>query len=187
MAEEVDRRGFMRLWRRSSSDDTAEAEAERELSPEEQQLAEFTARLLADVSSEDEEALAEGPLFTRAKDTAYMRVTAGHIVYSTVIGSSALIKTSDVTAFDTEPPVEVEGKPRSVIALLRAHHPADPPHVTRSYSLVFPADSPLMGAIRTAANIPEPEAEAEEAGEPQEPGAGESEEPEAEPGEADGQ
>lgn len=159
MAEEVDRRGFMRLWRRSSTDDAAEAEPERELTPEEQELADFTARLLADVASEEEEPLADGPLLTRVKDQAYMRVTAGHIVYSTTIGSSALIKTADVTAFDTEPPVEVDARSSQVIGILRAHHPADPPNITRPYTFRFPINSPLLAAIRTACNIPEPEPE----------------------------
>lgn len=182
MAEEVDRRGFMRLWRRSSTADD-EAEAERELSPEEAELADFTARLLADVASEDEEHLADGPLLTRAKDQAYMRVTAGHIVYSSVIGSSALIKTADVTAFDTEPPIEVDGRPSQVIGVLRAHHPADPPTLTRPYSFRFPIGTPLLAAIRTACNIPEPEPEAaeEEAAEEAAEGA------QSEPADADDQ
>lgn len=179
MAEEVDRRGFMRLLRGGrSTDDSAEEEPERELTPREQELAEFTARLLADVASEDEESLAEGPLLTRVRDDAYMRVTAGHIVYSTATGVSALIKTGDVTTFDTEPPVEVEGQPSYVVGVLRAHHPADLPTVTRSYAFKFPTESPLLAAIRTACGLPE--AEPEEAGD-------DVQEPEAEAPDADGE
>ena len=165
MDEKVDRRGFMRLLRRSQdTPDAPEPEAERELTLRErqiQEMAEFSARLLADVTAEDEEPLADGPVLTKAHDQAYMRVTAGHIVYSNVIGSSAIIKTSDVSAFDTEPPLESEGYGDLVAGVVRAHHPADPPTITRSYAFRFAVDSPLTAAIRTACNIPEPEPEEE--------------------------
>jgi hypothetical protein len=163
---EVDRRGFLRILRRTETADE-KSEEEREPTAKELQireLAEFTTRLLADVESESEEPLAEGHLHTTAYDLAHMRVTSGHIVFSVVIGYSTIIPVSDVRAFDTEPPVDVSGYGSTVIALLRAQHPADPEHITRSYSFRFPAESPLIPAIRSACDIPEPEPEeAEEA------------------------
>lgn len=153
---EVDRRGFMRLVRRKET--VAEEEAEPVVTdPQVLELAELTSRVLADVASEDEQPLAEARLLTRAYDLAYMRVTDQHIVYSIVTGSTIIVRTSDVREFDTEPPVEVSGYGSTVIALLRAHHPSDPEAVTRSYTFRFPADSPLIPAIRSACDLPEPQ------------------------------
>ena len=171
---EVDRRGFMRLLRRDKGDDKRKEEAaETPKDPETQQLADLTASLLADVESEGVEQLAEAPLLTKPRDKAYMRVTADHIVFSIITGYSTITKTSDVTALNTEPPEEKAGYGQLVVGVLRAHHPADPPHITRAYPFRFPAESPLLGAIRTACNLPEPEPEAEE-GEAEESGEGES-------------
>jgi hypothetical protein len=171
---EVDRRGFMRLLRRDKgTDESKEEAAETPPDPEFQQLADLTTSLLADVESEDVEQLAEAPLFTEPYDKAYMRVTAEHIVFSIITGYSTITKTSDVTALNTQPPEEKAGYGQLVVGVLRAHHPADPPHVTRAYQFRFPAESPLLGAIRTACNLPEPEPEAEE-GETEEAGEGES-------------
>jgi hypothetical protein len=62
----------------------------------------------------------------------------------------------------TEPPVENDrGHGARVLGILHAHHPADLPNVTRSYTFRFPADSPLISAIRTACDLPEPEPEPE--------------------------
>lgn len=156
---EVDRRGFMRLLRRSEkgAEEAAQEAPSAPEDPEIRQLADFTSSLLADVESENEERLAEGALLSGAYDRAYMRVTAEHIVFSIMTGFSAFMKTSDVTAFDTEPPDEVSGHGSLVMGVLRAHHPADLPTVTRSYSFRFPAESPLLAAIRTACDLPEPE------------------------------
>ena len=160
---EVDRRGFMRLLRRDKSgDESKEEAAETPLDPEFQQLADLTKSLLADVEPDDVEQLAEAPLLTKPYDKAYMRVTAGHIVFSLITGFSTIIKTSDVTALDTEPPVEMAGYGPLLVGVLRAHHPADLPHITRAYQFRFRADSPLLGAIRTACDLPEPEPESDE-------------------------
>jgi hypothetical protein len=159
---EVDRRSFMRLLRRDKGDDESQEEAaEKPLDPEYQQLADLTKALLADVESEDVEQLAEAPLLTRPYDKAYMRVTAEHIVFSFNTGYSTIIKTSDVTALNTEPPEERAGYGPLVVGVLRAHHPADLPDITRPYQFRFPADSPLLAAIRTACDLPEPEPEPE--------------------------
>jgi hypothetical protein len=175
---EMNRRGFLRILRRTETADetTDEKTEEREPSAKELQireLAEFTARLLADVEAENDEPLAEGALHTKAYDLAYMRVTSGHIAFSRVTGFSTVIQVSDVRAFETEPPVDVHGYGSTVIALLHAHHPADPDTVTRSFSFRFPTESPLIPAIRSACDIPEPEpepeSEAEEAEEAPEP------------------
>jgi hypothetical protein len=160
---EVDRRSFMRLLRRDKGTDEPEKEAaEAPKDPEIQQLADLTKSLLADVESEDVEQLAEAPLLTKPFDKAYMRVTAEHIVFSIITGYSTITKTSDVTALNTDPPEERAGYGPLVVGVLRAHHPADLPHITRAYLFRFPAESPLLGAIRTACNLPEPEPEAEE-------------------------
>jgi hypothetical protein len=156
---EVDRRGFLRILRRSEPA-AEEPEAQAELSAKDLQvkeLADLTSALLADVESENSERLAEGSLLTKPYDLAYLRVTAEHIVFSVVTGFSTIVPTSDVRAFDTEPPVEEGGYGPTVIGIIRAHHPADPESVTRSHSFRFPADSPLPAAIRTACNLPEPE------------------------------
>lgn len=168
MGEQVDRRGFLRSLRRSQPTPDAPdvaPEAERELTPKERQiagLAEFTTRLLDGVATEDEERLADGPLLTRAYDQAYMRVTVDHIVSNAATGFSSLIRTSDVRAFNTQPPVHSEGHGALVTGVLHAHHPGDPPAITRSHAFLFPVESPLIGAIRTACDIPEPEPDAEE-------------------------
>jgi hypothetical protein len=83
-------------------------------------------------------------------------------VFSLITGFSTIIKTSDVTALNTEPPVEMAGYGPLVVGVLRAHHPADLPDITRAYQFRFPADSPLLGAIRTACDLPEPEPEPDE-------------------------
>jgi len=169
---EVDRRGFFRILRRS--DDTAEETAEQaaeaaELDPQVRELADLTLRLLADVGAENEERLAEGTLLTTPYDLAYMRVTATHIVFAIVTGFSTIIRTADARALDTEPPAESPGYGPLIYAVLRAHHPADLEHVTRSYGFRFRVDSPLLTAIREACNLPEPEPEPEptEAAEPE--------------------
>jgi hypothetical protein len=173
---EVDRRGFMRILRRSDpAAKEAEAEVEApELSAKDRQireLADLTASLLADVASEGEEPLAEAALRTGPWDLTYMRVTDQHIVFSIVTGFSVFLNTGDVRRFDTEPPVEVSGHGQTVVGVIHAHHAADPESVTRSHSFRFPADSPLPAAIRTACNLPEPE----EPEEPEEEAAGELE------------
>lgn len=161
---EVDRRAFMRLLRRDKgTDESSNGEAtEKPLDEEYQQLADLTKSLLADVEPEGVEQLAEAPLLTKPYDKCYMRVTAEHIVFSIVTGYSTITKTSDVTALNTDPPEELKGYGQLVVGVLRAHHPADPPHITRAYQFRFPADSPLLSAIRTACNLPEPEPEAED-------------------------
>jgi hypothetical protein len=160
---EVDRRSFMRLLRRDKGDDDRKEEAkEKPLDPETQELADLTTSLLADVGSEGAEQLAAAPLLTKPYDKAYMRVTADHIVFSIITGFSTIIKTSDVTALNTEPPEEKAGYGPLVVGVLRAHHPADLPDITRAYQFRFPAESPLLEAIRTACNLPEPEPEPEE-------------------------
>ncbi len=161
---EVDRRGFMRLLRRDKgTDESSKEEAtEKPLDEEYQQLADLTKSVLADVESDRVEQLAEAPLLTKPYDKCYMRVTAEHIVFSIITGYSTITKTSDVTALDTEPPEERKGYGQLVVGVLRAHHPADPPHITRAYQFRFPAESPLLAAIRTACDLPEPEPEPEE-------------------------
>ena len=158
---ELDRRGFMRLLRREKGDGESEAEAaETPQDPEIEQLAGLTASLLADVEPGDVEQIVEAPLLTKPYDKCYMRVTTEHIVFSIITGFSTITKTSDVTALTTEPPEDLKGYGPMVVGVLRAHHPADPPDVTRAYQFRFPAESPLLGAIRTACNLPEPEPEA---------------------------
>lgn len=157
---DVDRRGFMRLLRRSDpAADTAKEEAPAPQDPELQQLAELTTALLADVEEEGTEELAAAPLMTKPYDKAYMRVTAEHIVFSIITGFSVVIKTSDVTALNLEPPEEARGHGMLVVGVLRAHHPADLPDITRAYQFRFPADSPLLEAIHRACDIQEPEPE----------------------------
>jgi hypothetical protein len=174
---EVDRRSFMRLLRRDKGDgEPKEEAAETPQDPDIRQLADLTASLLADVESEGVEQLAEAPLLTKPYDKAYMRVTAEHVVFSIITGFSTIIKTSDVTALNMDPPEESAGYGRIVVGVLRAHHPADLPHITRPYQFRFPAESPLLEAIRTACDLPEPEpepAESEESveGADQAPGA----------------
>jgi hypothetical protein len=161
---EVDRRGFMRLLRRSDkgADASKEEAPEAPKDPEVQQMADMTASLLADVESDDTEQLAQAPLLTKPYDKAHMRVTTEHVVFSFITGFSAIIKTSDVTALDTEPPEETAGYGPLVLGVLRAHHPADRPDITRAYQFRFPAESPLLEAIRTACDLPEPEPEPDE-------------------------
>jgi hypothetical protein len=157
---EVDRRSFMRLLRRDKgADESKEEAAETPKDPDIQQLADLTASLLADVESEDVEQLAEAPLLTKPYDKAYMRVTAEHIVFSIITGFSTIIKTSDVTALNQEPPEELSGYGSMVVGVLRVHRPADMPDVTQAYQFRFPAESPLLEAIRTACDLPEPEPE----------------------------
>lgn len=163
MGDKVDRRGFLRLRRQGEEEGATEpgVDEEREPTPQElkiQELADFSERYLADFAAEDEEPVAHGPLLTKAYDLAYMRVTTGHICYTTVLGVSVAVKTSDVVAFDTEPPVELSGYGLQTIGVLRAHHPADPSHITRSYAWRFPDASLLIPGIRSACNLPEPEA-----------------------------
>ncbi len=159
---DVDRRSFMRLLRRDKGDDERKEEAaETPKDPETQQLADMTASLLADVESEDVEQLAEAPLMTKPYDKAYMRVTREHVVFSIITGFSIIVKTSDVTALNTEPPEEKSGYGPLVVGVLRAHHPADLPDITRAYQFRFPVESPLLEAIRTACDLPEPEPEPE--------------------------
>jgi hypothetical protein len=157
---ELDRRGFMRLLRRDKgADDRSEEAAETPKDPDIQQLTDLTASLLADVESEGVEQLAEAPLLTKPYDKAYMRVTAEHVVFSIITGFSVITKTSDVTSLDMEPPEELAGYGSMVVGVLRAHHPADRPDITRAYQFRFPAESPLLEAIRTACDLPEPEPE----------------------------
>lgn len=169
---EVDRRGFFRILRRS--DATADEKPEQAgddapVDPQVKELADLTLRLLADVDAENEERLAEGTLMTTPYDLAYMRITATHIVFAIITGFSAIVRTDDVRGLDTEPPAESPGYGPLIYAVLRAHHPADLPHVTRSYGFRFRADSPLLTAIREACQLPEPEPEPEpaEAAEPE--------------------
>ena len=165
---EVDRRAFMRLLRREKGDDAQQEAVETPPDPDIVRLAELTAALLADVESEDVERIAEAPVLTRPYDKAYMRVTAEHIVFSIITGFSVIIKTSDVTALDMEPPEELKGYGPMAVGVLRAHHPADLPDITRAYQFRFQVDSPLLEAIRTACDLPEPEpepAESEESAE----------------------
>ena len=171
MGEQLDRRGFLRFGRKSAEQEAAEAaeaaraEAEREPTPQElkyRELAEFSERYLAGFATEGEEPVADGPLLTKAYDQAYMRVTTGHVVYTTVLGVSAAVPTGTVVSFETEPPVELGGYGLQIIGVVRAQHPADPPHITRSYAFRFPEGTPLIPAIRTACNLPEPEPEPEE-------------------------
>jgi len=172
---ELDRRGFMRLLRRDKGEEPEKEAAETPTDPEILQLKELTASLLADLEPEGGEAIVDAPVLTRPFDKAYMRVTAEHIVYSIITGYSVHMKTSDVTALDTEPPEELRGYGPMVAGTLRAHHPADPPGVTRAYQFRFRADSPLIEAIRTACDLPEPEpeaAESEESAEVDQPGPG---------------
>jgi hypothetical protein len=155
---EVDRRGFLRILRRT------DAEEEEQQAPEPtakdlviKELADLTLRLLADVDAENEERLAEGTLMTVAYDLTYMRVTPEHIVFSIETGFSAIVQTKDVRALDADPPAPASTYGNLVYGVLRAHHPADLEHITRSYSFRFREDSPLLAAIRTACNLPEPE------------------------------
>lgn len=162
---EVDRRGFLRLLRRS--DGGEEEAAETAPAPPEdtevQQLADLTARLLEDLDAQEEEQLAEGLVVSGAYDRTYVRVTSGHIVFSIVTGASGWMKTGDVTALETGDPVENDrGHGARIHSVIRAHHPADLPTVTRTYSFRFPVDSPLVAAIRAVCNLPEPEPEPEE-------------------------
>ena len=157
---EVDRRGFLRILRRTDEGDEKRQEQEASArGPKNPELADLTTRLLADLDAQGEELLAEGDLHTMAWDTAYMRVTSGHIVYSASTGFSGFTAVAEVKAFDTEPPVAASGYEDMVIAVLRFHHPADPESVTRSFSFRFPVSSPLIAAIHTACDIPEPEPE----------------------------
>jgi hypothetical protein len=154
----------MRLLRRGKgADEPKEEAAETPKDPDIQQLADLTATLLADVESEDVEQFAEAPLLTKPYDKAYMRVTAEHVVFSIITGFSTIIKTSDVTALNMDPPEELAGYGPMVVGVLRAHHPADLPDITRAYQFRFPAESPLLEAIRTACDLPEPEPEPEPA------------------------
>ena len=156
---ELDRRGFLRL-RRSEKDESTEEAAPPPPDPEILQLADLTASLLADLDAQDEEQLAEAELLTGAYDRAYMRVTTGHIVSSFITGLSVFMRTGDVTAFQTDPPVENDrGQGARIFGIIHAHHPADLPTVTRSHTFRFPVDSPLITAIRTACDLPEPEPE----------------------------
>ena len=162
---EVDRRGFFRILRRAES--SAEEDRQREAAAAERdpriaEVADLTLRLLADADAENEERLAEGTLTTVPYDLVYMRVMAEHIVFSVETGFSAIIPTKDVRAFETEPPEESAGYGKLVYAVLRYHHPAEPEHVTRSYAFRFREDSPLVAAIRTACDLPEPEEPAAE-------------------------
>ena len=169
---EVDRRGFLRILRRekSTDDDTPESAAPPPEDPEIRQLADLSASILIDFGSpEDAEQLAGAPLLTKPYDKAYMRVTADHIAFSFITGFSTVVKTTDVTSLDLEPPETLSGYGQLQIGVLRAHHPADPPGVTRAYQFRFKPDSPLLEAIRTACDLPEPEPEPEpEAAEGQE-------------------
>jgi hypothetical protein len=160
---EVDRRSFMRLLRRDKgAEEPGEEAAETPKDPDIQQLSDLTASLLADVESEGVEQLAEAPLLTKPYDKAYMRVTAEHVVFSIITGFSTIIKTSDVTGLKAEPPEELAGYGPMVLGVLRAHHPADLPDITRAYQFRFPAESPLLEAIRTACDLPEHEPEPDE-------------------------
>ena len=153
----------MRLLRRDKGDgERKEEAAETPKDPEIQQLADMTASLLADVESGDVEQLAEAPVLTKPYDKAYMRVTREHIVFSIITGFSIIVKTSDVTALNMDPPEEKAGYGPLVVGVLRAHHPADLPDITRAYQFRFRVDSPLLEAIRTACDLPEPEPEPDE-------------------------
>lgn len=168
---EMDRRGFLRL-RRSDKEESAEEAAPPPPDPEIVGLADLTASLLADLDAQDEEQLVEAELLTSAYDRAYMRVTSGHIVSSFATGPSVFMRTGDVKAFETQPPVANDrGHGPRVLGVLHAHHPADLPTVTRSHAFRFAADSPLIAAIRTACNLPEPEPEPEESEEDEEAGS----------------
>jgi hypothetical protein len=162
---EVDRRGFLRL-RRKEAEETQSGPAEpAEPTEKERQIAEladFTSRLLADVDAQDDEILCEGPAVTKAFDDSYIRITPNYIVYSVVTGFSAIVKTSDVTALEVDKPVEYQGYGNLSIGVLRFHHPAETTGMTRSFAWRFPEESPLVTAIRTACNLPEPEPEPEE-------------------------
>lgn len=160
---EVDRRGFLRMLRRDKEDEVSEeAAAPAPEDPEILQLADLTTSLLADLDAAEEEELAAGQLLTGAYDRAYMRITTGHIVSSFATGMSVHMTTADVEVFDTAAPVENDrGHGPRVTGVLRAHHPADLPNVLRSYTFRFPAESPLISAIRTACDLPEPEPEPE--------------------------
>jgi hypothetical protein len=160
--EDVDRRGFLRILRHS---DAPTDDPPREPTAKDrviQELADLTLRLLADVDAENEERLAEGTLMTVPYDLAYMRITADHIVFSIETGFSAIVNTKDVRALDTDPPAPASDYGPLIYGVLRAHHPADLEHITRSYAFRFREDSPLVGAIRTACDLPEPEPESEE-------------------------
>ena len=161
---EVDRRGFLRLLRQSETgeEEVVEPTAAPPEDPEIRQLADLTERLLSDLDAQEEEQFLEAEVLTTAYDRAYMRVTSGHIVFSVVTGVSAFMKTADVTALETQPPVENDrGHGPRVVGVIRAHHPADLPTVTRTYGFRFPAESPLILAIRAACDLPEPEPEPE--------------------------
>jgi hypothetical protein len=164
---EMDRRGFLRILRRTEpADEEEQRQKESEAAskdPRISALVDLTSRLLADVDAQDEETLAEGTLLTGPHDLAYMRVTAGHVVFSIETGFSTIVQTGDVRGLDTEPPAESSSYGKLIYATLRAHHPADLEHITRSYSFRFREDSPLLPAIRTACDLPEPEEEPEEA------------------------
>jgi hypothetical protein len=168
---EMDRRGFLRL-RRADKEESGEEAAPPPPDPEIVALADLTASLLADLDAQDEEQLVEAELLTSAYDRAYMRVTTGHIVSSFVTGLSIFMKTGDVKAFETEPPVtDDRGHGPRILGVLHAHHPADLPTVTRSYAFRFPVDSPLIAAIRTACDLPEPEPEPDESEQSDEAGS----------------
>lgn len=162
---EVDRRGFLRLRRKEADDAQAEPAEPAEPTEQERQIAEladFTSRLLADVEAQDDEMVGEGPALTKAFDVSYIRITPNYIVYSVVTGFSGIVKTTDVTALEVAKPEEHMGYGKLSIGVLRFHHPAEMPGVTRSFAWRFPEDSPLVSAIRTACNLPEPEPESEE-------------------------
>jgi hypothetical protein len=162
---EVDRRGFLRLRRKEADEAQAEPAEPAEPTEKERQIAEladFTSRLLADVEAQDDETVGEGPALTKAFDLSYIRITPNYIVYSVVTGFSAIVKTSDVTALEVDKPVESKGHGNLSIGVLRFHHPAEMAGVTRSFAWRFPEEDPLVTAIRTACNLPEPEPEPEE-------------------------
>jgi hypothetical protein len=165
---EVDRRGFLRILRRT--DETDDEEQSREPTAKElviRDLADLTLRLLADVDAENEERLAEGTCMTVPYDLAYMRITADHIVFSIETGFSAIVNTKDVRKLVTDPPAPASDYGPLVYGVLHAHHPADLDHITRSYGFRFREDSPLIAAIRTACDLPEPEPEPEPGVDPQ--------------------
>jgi hypothetical protein len=162
---EMDRRGFLR-FRRSDDDESRVEEPPPPPDPEMLALADLTASLLADLDAQGEEELVAAELLTSAYDRAYMRVTSGHIVSSFVTGLSIFMRTGDVQAFETQPPVENDrGHGTRVLGILHTHHPADLPNVLRSHAFRFEVDSPLIAAIRTACDLPEPEPEPEESDE----------------------
>jgi hypothetical protein len=155
----------MRLGRRKEAEE-AKSEPSEPAEPSAKdlqirELADFTTRLLADVEAENDELLAEGPALTKAFDLVYLRVTSGYVVYSVVTGFSGIVKTSDVVAFDTDPPVESKGHGNLVLGVLRYRHPAEMQGVLRTFAFRFVEDSPLIAAIRTACDLPEPEPEEE--------------------------